>query len=237
MDTSEENLEVAELGTESEENQEVAELDNEDFETEDTENVETVEETENAANDNTETRRTEQDSAFAQMRRDKEELEKQLSDFKTKQAEEQLRTIAEEKGLDAEELIENYRETEKEEQDKAALQQEFEKTQKRLKELEFDNVVREDLAIIQKTFPDVKSIDDLGKQFINMRASGVDATLAAEVCMKSNADNKRTAPVKFGEIGTSKSQKEYYTSEELDNMTPEQISKNLPKVMASMERL
>ena len=87
-----------------------------------------------------------------------------------------------------------------------------------------------DLKAIQKAYPEVKSLGELGDGFLSLIRAGVAAPLAARVVKEEQAGSQAKAPAKAGKVNAkSRSEKEFYTNEELDRLTPADLDD--PKVM------
>ena len=108
-------------------------------------------------------------------------------------------------------------------------------------QMAFENVFKEDLAAIKKAFPDVKAktVDDLGMQFTALRANGVDAVTAYAAVQKGIEATKKPVPPVMGALNKTPAEKEFYTSEEIDNLTDKQLDDPAiwARVMRSLPRL
>lgn len=99
-----------------------------------------------------------------------------------------------------------------------------------------ERAMEKDLAEIQKIDPNVKSLDELGETYANyIRAglSGVDAYAAIKA--KENL-NTETPPKTIGNLSTEPVKKDYFTSEEVDKMSPSEQLANHEAIMASMSK-
>lgn len=106
---------------------------------------------------------------------------------------------------------------------------------------ERERQLEDDLKAIKKAFPDVKasSVHELGDKFLGIMATGtVDAVTAYRIVRESEAKPK---PPSTGSLKSSGSaaDKEFFTNEELDRLTPEQLDnpKILDKALKSLARL
>ena len=92
----------------------------------------------------------------------------------------------------------------------------------------FNRVFKDDLAAIKKAFPDVraKTVEDLGDQFTALRANGIDAVTAYAAINKGQEATRKPTPPVMGAINQAPVEKEFYTSEEVDN-----IEKNHPEML------
>lgn len=105
----------------------------------------------------------------------------------------------------------------------------------------FDNLFKSDLAAIKKAFPDFKgkTIDDLGDQFAALRANGVDAVTAYAAMQQAKQATEKPVPPVMGAVNQTKTEKEFYTSEELDRLTDKDLDDPsiFARAMRSMTRL
>lgn len=240
---SAENQEVAEPeneSLESAENQEVAELEN--SETSDTN--ESVEPEESSG-------RTEADAAFAEMRRRIQELEGTNADLVRRNGEMHGALSRYFEGEDDEELIINanayaeerdpddYRADYERERELEALRAQNEELQERLTDVEVQRIADEGLREIQALDPNIKSLDELGQAFIDFIAGGLDIKKAYYATLAYNNNERIYAPDAIGRVADTKSERDYFTSEELDALTDEELAddKIFAKAMRSMERL
>lgn len=231
-DTSEETVEVAEPLNEDEESVETAEV------ADPSESEEVVSEPE----ENQEGGRTAQDSAFAEMRRRNRELEndnKLMFDalnryFTGDDARElSIQANAYADSRDPEEVRAEFERSREAEE----LRSRNEELQEQLMNIQIEQRMAEDLRTIQGIDPTVKSLDDLGESFINYISAGLDATDAYYASLLKDQKEKVYPPSEIGKISDTKIDRDYYTSEELDNLTDEELDANWDKVMRSMKRL
>lgn len=231
-DTSEETVEVAEPLNEDEESVETAEV------ADPSESEEVVSEPE----ENQEGGRTAQDSAFAEMRRRNRELEndnKLMFDalnryFTGDDAKElSIQANAYADSRDPEEVRAEFERSREAEE----LRSKNEELQEQLMNIQIEQRMAEDLRTIQGIDPTVKSLDDLGESFINYISAGLDATDAYYASLLKDQKEKVYPPSEIGRIADTKIDRDYYTSEELDNLTDEELDANWDKVMRSMKRL
>ena len=80
-------------------------------------------------------------------------------------------------------------------------------------------------------------MDDLGESCINYISAGLDATDAYYASILKDQKEKVYPPSEIGKISDTKIDRDYYTSEELENLTDEELDANWDKVMRSMKRL
>ena len=223
---------------ESAEIQEVAEPETEALESEETQEVaETAPETETPteATEQPTHQRTEQDAAFAEMRRQNQQMMAALSRYFEGDSVEDLvinaNAYAEQR--DPEDYRQDY-ERDREFEDLKARNQELEE---RLIDAEVNRLMREGLREVQAIDPNVKSLDDLGDTFTNLIANGIPTKQAYYAAKAMELNEKVLAPTAIGRVSDTKAERDYYTSEELDNLTDEEMDANWDKVMRSMGRL
>lgn len=249
--------------TQGAEEQEVAELaegtvDEQYDGTEDTEDNEGEEPEEEAD----ESGKTPQDAAFAEQRRRIAELEAQLHE---KELDEQQRALEEairadeaerdaekrgeleaaidyarEQGFDDEEIEDLLREImeEQEQEDYVRnLEQEKANLEDRLLQFEAETQATSDLKEIQKIDPSIKDLDSLGVDFFALRSYGIEPARAYYMLKSADEHTKPQGAKAPGKLGRAKQESEYYSSEEIDNMSKEEIKKNFDKVMRSMDKL
>ena len=229
---------------ESAEIQEVAEPETEALESEETQEV-----AEPAAEESHEEKQSagknDADAAFAEMRRKNQELERNnkmlreamLRYFDGETDEElSINAIAYAEQKDPEE----YRQEWERDQEFINLQTENDDLKEQLLNAQVEKMMREDLAVIREIDPTVNSLDDLGESFLNMRLQGGLSVKEAYYATKAmQLKEKVLAPDAIGKVADSKVERDYYTSEEIDNLTDEELNddKIWEKVMRSMSRL
>ena len=188
--------------------------------------------------------RTEMDAAFAEMRRQNQQLEREARMMR-----EALSTYFE--GETAEELSINanayaqqrdpdeYRKEWEKQQDYERAILENETLKEQMLELEVDRRMESALRTIQEIDPSVKSLDELGASFVNMIAAGLSDKEAYYATLAMNSKEKVFAPSPIGKVSDNRIERDYYTSEEIDNLTDEELDdpKIWEKVMKSMDLL
>lgn len=178
------------------------------------------------------------DTAFAEMRRRNAELESELEEFRQAQEEQdmldrqsEIEALAEELGIDAEELQNAVEEQERIE----AIQAENEQLRAREANRDIEQMMKDDLAEIQAIDPSIKSFDDL-PGYNTYVQGGVRGAKAYFAIMAENELTKPKPAKAPGQVNKTPTEKDYYTSEEIDQMSVEEIQANLEKVRRSMER-
>lgn len=231
------------INNESVEMEDVADLpEDESVEMEDVADPSESEEAHSEPEEYTDNGRTEQDSAFAEMRRKNQELEHENKlmfealnrYFNGDDAQElSIQANAYADSRDPDEVraeFERNQETEN-------LRTENESLQEQLMNIQIEQRMADDLRTIQKIDPTIKSLSDLGDSYLNFISAGLDATDAYYASIVRDQKEKVYPPNEIGRIADTKIDRDYYTSEELDNLTDEEMDANWEKVMRSMKRL
>ena len=223
---------------ESAETQEVAEPETEALESEETQEVaETAPETDDSteATEQPTRQKNDSDAAFAEMRRQNKQMMEALSRYFDGDSVEDLvinaNAYAEQR--DPEDYRQDY-ERNREFEDLKARNAELEE---QLLDAEVDRLMREGLRDVQAIDPNVKSLDDLGDTFTHLIANGIPTKEAYYAAKAMELKEKVLAPDAIGRVSDTKAERDYYTSEELDNLTDEEMDANWDKVMRSMGRL
>lgn len=114
-----------------------------------------------------------------------------------------------------------------------AKTQEAEKTKGELefyKKLAIEKLMADDLRTLQEVYPEVKSFDEVGEEFMNLLAATHDPVLAYEAVKAKEAKTKKTPPPEMGSVGsTAGKEKDFYTSAEVDKLTASDYDNN-PKL-------
>ena len=159
------------------------------------------------------------DSAFAEMRRRNQELEndnKLMFDalqryFDGKDAKDlsvQARAYAEQR--DPADVQHDF----EQEQAYTSALQENEALKDQLTEIQAEKWAQEQLEIVKKIDPSVKDIFDLGESFMNLLVNGVNADDAYYAAKAKELKEKVVAPSSIGKVTNTKTESEFYTSEE-----------------------
>lgn len=197
------------------------------------------------------------DAAWAKMRRRAEEAERQaaqaqseLDSLKAMQEARELAlanmdideidAIAEAAGISRDEVLSNLQR--EEEAAEAEIQSkekdlQIKALQERIDEVEAEKAMAQDLAILQKIDPTIKSLEDLGDDFVAYITAGLTAEQAYYAIERKEQSTKPApakAPGKITEAAPP--EKDYFTEEEVDNMTPEEQKKHHKKIIASMSK-
>ena len=234
--------EVAEPETEeleSAENQEVAEPDVSDY-SEDSEST-----------DEQPTGRTEADAAFAEMRRQIAAQEQMIGDLERRNGAMSGALSRYFEGENDDELVINAN-AYAEERDPDEYRVEYERgleledlrarnadLEERLIDAEVTRLMQDGLREIQEIDPAIKSLDELGDSFANYIAAGLSTKEAYYASKVLNESERVHAPDAIGKVADTKAERDYFTSEELDALTDEDLNddKIYEKAMASLQRL
>lgn len=171
------------------------------------------------------------DAAFAEMRREIERL--QLDNARKDKAlglyfdgeNKEVKAIAHAMGQDPADVQKAF--------DADAKISQLEET---LQSERAERAMEKDLAEIQKLDPNVKSLDDLGETYANYIRAGLSGVEAyAAIKAKENL-NTEIPPKTIGNLSTAQVKKDYFTSEEVDRMSPSEQLANHEAIMNSMAK-
>lgn len=220
----------------------------EDTENNDSEDYDEYDEDEEEAD---EQGRTKADAAFAEQRRRIAELEAEIAERDAAMADQeredekneqlyQAVAFAREQGYTEEEiedLIADIQEDQEKEDLMAQLQAENERLQDELLLQSVEQQAVSDLNTLKKIDPTLKDLDDLGEDYFKMRAADIDPVRAYYAVKAADEYTKPQGAVPAGRLNRAKQESEYYTSEELDNLSKDEIVRNWDKVQRSMDKL
>ena len=226
---------------ESAENQEVAEPETDDVESEESQEV-AEPETEESHEEPRQSGRTEQDAAFAEMRRFNQQLERENRMMKDALLRYFDGDTAEELTINANAYAEQrdpdeYRQEWEQMQEFDNIKAENEYLRKQLLNVRVDRLMQDGLREIQEIDPTVKSLADLGSNFAKFIGNGLSNKEAYYASKAMELKEKVIAPSAIGKVADTKAERDYYTSEELDHLTDEEMDANWEKVMRSLNRL
>lgn len=233
---------------ESVETQDVADLDT-DVANESEETQEVAEpETEVADNSQEETR-TKQDAAFAEQRRRIQELERANEEAR---AENEQMLAALQRFFDGDNATdlsinanayaeqrdpEEYRAEYEQKAELERLKADNQSLLEQINSIKVEQLMRDGLKEIQAIDPNVKSLEELGETFAHFIGAGLTSKEAYYATIARDAKEKVQPPDAIGRINDTKIERDYYTSEELDNLSSDEMDANWDKVMRSMDRL
>ena len=186
--------------------------------------------------------RTEMDAAFAEMRRQNQQLEREAAMMREALSRYFEGDTAEELSINANAYAEErdpdeYREEWERMQDYERAIQENEALRSKMLEMEIDRRMNEGLREVQAIDPNVKSLDELGESFVRMIGAGLTTKEAYYATLAMKSKEKVMAPDPIGRVSDNRIERDYYTSEELDHLTDEEMDANWDKVMRSMSLL
>jgi hypothetical protein len=186
--------------------------------------------------------RTDADARFAEMRRQNQQLEREAQMMRDALSRYFEGETAEELSINANAYAEErdpdeYRQEWEREQDYERILRENEELQDRMLEMEIDKRMEEGLREVREIDSTIKSLDELGEPFIHMIAAGLTTKEAYYATLAMKNKEKVFAPDPIGRVSDNRVERDYYTSEELDNLTDEELDANWDKVMRSMDLL
>ena len=238
---------------ESAENQEVAEPETEELESAENQEVAEPEESENSTESTEEqpSGRTEADAAFAEMRRRIQELESQNSDLERRNGAMSGALSRYFEGENDDDLIINanayaderdpaeYREQYERDLEVERLQAQNSALEEQLMDVEVNRLMREGLLEVQAIDPNIKSLEELGDSFVDFIAAGLSTEDAYWAVQAKERSTKVLAPDAIGKVADTKSERDYFTSEELDALTDDDLNDDAiyEKAMRSLQRL
>jgi hypothetical protein len=225
---------------ESAEIQEVADPETEALESAETQEVADPDTADNSVEEAEESNgRTEMDAAFAEMRRKNQQLETDAELMRAALSRYFEGETAEELSINANAYAEErdpdeYRKEWEREQDYERAIRENEELHDQILEMEVNRLMTEGLREVQEIDPNIKSLDELGESFARMISAGLTTKEAYYATISMNSKDKVLAPDPIGRVSDNRVERDYYTSEELDNLTDEEIEENWDKVWRSM---
>ncbi|NBI63173.1 hypothetical protein D3Z38_08970 [Clostridiales bacterium] len=113
---------------------------------------------------------------------------------------------------------------------------ERESLEEELESLKVEKEMEKDLIEVRKIDPDVNSLVELGETFFKCVAAGMNATEAYHASRAVEEKTTPTPPAEIGKVNQSSVEKDFYTKEEVEAMTAEEVEKNLPKIEISMRK-
>lgn len=191
----------------------------------------------------------EENSKFAEIRRKYEE-ESKKSQGETRILMEALkqygyegsadeiadRLLSEAEGITPEEAKAKREQEESANKEKESIQAERDM----YKSIAVQKLMEDDLKKIQSIYPDVKSLDELGEDFIKaLSATGGDPIVAYEVVRIKKERETKTPPKDIGGVNqSSQKEKDFYTSKEVDKLSKKDLDnpKIFERVMESMTK-
>lgn len=184
--------------------------------------------------------KTDADHAFAEMRRENEELkatnqelENALGQF--------FEGDTDQKVISANALAQGKTEQEirdeiEAEQEWDRLNQENEQLNNELIDIKTKAQMEQDLRTIQAIDPSVESLESLGSDFLDYISSGLDAKQAYYAVQAKNAAERPEPPAEVGKVNQSTEPKDYYSREEVEGMSQKEVHDNYEAIRKSMSR-
>jgi hypothetical protein len=103
--------------------------------------------------------------------------------------------------------------------------------------LEVRGAMERDLAEIRKIDPEVKSLDDLGPMYFELIGTGkIGGTEAYYAVKAREAKESKTPPPVIGKPDAAPIEKDFYTKEEIEAMSDDEVKKNLDKILSSQKK-
>lgn len=187
------------------------------------------------------TGRTDADARFAEMRRENErlaavnkELEEALGNF--------FEGDTEQKIVSAQAYAQNKTEEEiraeiEAENERNELEEKYEQATSELLDMRTKAQMEKDLQAIQAIDPTVKDLDSLGKDYLDLIATGKVTGVQAYYAVKAKESaEKATPPEAPGKVNQSEGPKDFYTKEEVEGMTQAEVRKNYDAIRKSMSK-
>ena len=187
----------------------------------------------------------EKDANFARIRREKEAAQKEIERLKSAMKSlnfkgENVSEIADEaESLHTGKTVEEVRA----ERERLERLDRLEAENKELKARETEHFFEKDLEALKTAYPElkVKTVFEIGGgEFAKLRAAGVDTITAYEAIRAKEARETKPKPPSTGSVkSNSVPESEYFTSEQLDRLTPKQLDdpQIYKKAMASLAKL
>lgn len=102
--------------------------------------------------------------------------------------------------------------------------------------IQAEAAMQRDLLTVQAIDPEVKSLKDLGETFLNLISAGLSAEDAYYASKSKKEREHRTAPEEVGNVNTAPKEKDFFTKQEVENMSQEQVHKNYEIIRKSMAK-
>lgn len=187
-------------------------------------------------------KKTDADSAFAEMRRRLEEMERRNAELEERnsQYDETLglffdgdNKIAQARAhhdqVPVEQVIANMEAAKKEKEAQTRL----EALEKENSSLKYNSLKAQDLAVLKEHgVSDLKDVEELGEAYFIYRSNGMSAAEAYDFIQM----RKGTPPKSMGKPKTAPPEKEFFTREEVMAMSSEEKTKNALKIRESMRK-
>lgn len=189
--------------------------------------------------------RTDADAAFAEMRRQLEEAQRQrqLLEADRDQYREALElffdgddTVAQAHAQATGRSVEEIKAEMEAQQRANTLEAENQALSAKLRDYEVHERMANDLRDIQAIDPNVKSLDELGDTFLTYISAGLTGKQAYFAAKAQDAIERAVPPSEIGKVNQQAGEQSYFTHDEVAAMSPEEVRKNYDKIKASMSR-
>ena len=205
-------------------------------------------EVEEIAGSEPESGKNDQDTAFAEMRRAKEEAEAKAKE--TERELEQLKTyrgllgrvsdsevpeidiVAQALGISPEELESQL----EEEMQLSEIEKQNEQLSEELEAIKLEKAMQSDLVEIQKIDPTVKDLNDLGEYYFKCIQAGMSGVDAYHATKFKESQTKTTPAPEIGKVNQSETKKDFYTKAEVESMSAAEVEQNLEAIEKSMKK-
>ena len=116
------------------------------------------------------------------------------------------------------------------------LNEENEQLSNELLDIKTRTQMEHDLQEIQKIDPEVKDLDSLGTDYTDYIRAGLTGVQAYYATKAKRDAEKATPPTEVGKVNQSEVPKDYFTKEEVQAMTQEEVHKNYDVIRKSMSK-
>lgn len=196
--------------------------------------------------------KTSADASFAEMRRQMQEAQREASEARAElemlQAQNEardeaftrltgdedgaVRALAEVTGMSEDEV----RAEMKAAQESAEKDLRIQQLEEQVNAIDAERLMQADLEELRQIDPSLKSLEDLGEDYVNYVVAGLSPQEAYWAIQAKKGAYKATPPKEVGKVATGTADKDYFADAEIDAMSSEQLTKNWKKIMASWER-
>lgn len=196
--------------------------------------------------------KTSADASFANMRRQMEEAQKEASEVRAEleklQAQNEARdnaftrltgdedgavkALAEVTGMSEDEVRAEMQAAQESAEKDLRIQQ----LEEQVNAIDAERMMQADLEAIRQIDPSLKSLEDLGDEYVRYVVAGLSPEDAYWAIKAKEQATQATPPKEVGKVATGTAEKDYFTDAEIDAMSPEQLAKNHKKILASWER-
>lgn len=192
--------------------------------------------------------KTEADASFAEMRRQMQEAQREAEDARAELAELQARNearqsaysrltgrdedadiaaLAEVTGMSEDEIRAEMEAAQESAQKDFRIQQ----LEEQIESVQAEKLMQADLDSLRKIDPSLKSLEDLGPDYMAYMETGLLTPEQAYWAIKQKQSaTKRTPPKPIGEVAVGTAEKDKFSEAEIDAMSSEQLRKNWKKI-------